>query len=185
LDLYNEVTDKYHNDFKWIYGNQKKDFGPLKKRDIEKNNMFLAAKNYNYLLDAEYAKLSEEDVPNIERLYCDYFYGDADGGSFGLWQAVLFDFKENIFAYTWSRSIASINGLFDYGIYVSGDTYPLPANAFEDITGLLIKHKVINTRQNAKGTYDLYLELKDGRIIRHSCNSDFTNSLYSYERANF
>ena len=155
------------------------------KKDIEKHNVYLAAKNYNYLLDAEYAPLKEEDIPNITRLYCEFFYGDADWGMYGVWQAYVFDFEEKIFDYSWGRPILSMDGRYEYGIYITDKACTLPADAFEDITGLLLEHNVIKTRQKAKGTYDLYLEFKDGRIIRHACNSNFTKALYRYEMDNF
>jgi hypothetical protein len=134
---------------------------------------YQTAKNYNYLLSAEYDTLKEEDITNIVRLYCNFDYSWELGGY--VEQTYLFDFKENTLAYP---SLGY--GADRTGIYIIGDTYPLPEGALEHICGLLMEHNVIKTKQKAKGTWDIYLELKDGRLIRCSCKSSFTNGLYRY-----
>jgi hypothetical protein len=150
---------------------------------------YQTAQNYNYLFTTEYETLKEEDIPNIIRLYCNAYIGDADGGAFGYWFMNIFDFEKNAYVFP-----SSGYGSDRTGIYIIGSMHDLPADAFEYICDLLVKNDITSMKQtkfpemvDSGSIWNLCIELKDGRIIRYSNEnktpkqfSGFARDLYRY-----
>ena len=150
---------------------------------------YRTAKNYNYLFTTEYETLKEEDIPNIVRLYCGAWIGSNDLGALGYWAGYIIDFEENMLSHQSPGFGPEWNS-----IYIIGKVFDLPSDAFENICELLTKNNIVKMKQtkfpetaNAEGTWNLCIELKDGRIIRYSSAgkppksfSGFAYDLYKY-----
>ena len=127
------------------------------------------AENYMYLFTTETNKLTEEDIPNIKRFYFSFFVGPRFGQGYDV--SYLFDFEKN--SYLFMPIDYSFDGI---GIFAV-DMNDLPRDAFERFCGLIVENNIVKTKQknlpvpdefHIGKTWNLCIELNDGRIIRYS-----------------
>ena len=166
--------------------------------DYRRKMEYRNAENYNYLFTTEYETLKKEDISNIVRLYCNAWIGSNDFGRFGHWNVSFFDFEKNIHLHPAAESIINPTEVYMTGIYIMDDPNILPEGAFEHICKLLTENNIVKMKQTkfpeiakVEGTWNLCIELIDGRIIRYSGYkppkqfSGFARGIYNYEITNF
>ena len=151
----------------------------------EKWLVLRSGKDYSYLLAGNDAVLKEEDIPGITRIYMDTLLTvDSCGMSVPI--RYLLDFEE--------KALLIPSDGEDYaprGIYALESAYVdrLPDDAVETIGGFLVARDIATPGKvdfSGSRTFDLFLELKDGSVVRYPCENTpakiylFMNDLYGY-----
>jgi len=124
-------------------------------------------RNYTYLFTKKYVRLGEEDIPSMLRLYYSYWSGNSCG--LGIIINYLLDFEEH----TVSRPLIGDERV-DFGVNVRPmQKFSMPRDTKTRIGEILVEHRVPDMEQDEfpgclHGTWELCIELTDGRIVRYS-----------------